>query len=106
MINASIAPDLDTDARRTQRLAISADVALRELGAGPADARLVNLSSLGFMAETEAAIRPGSRVWLTLPGPVRVNALVIWAKNGRIGGEFASPIDPLRVFQALGESQL
>jgi hypothetical protein len=48
----------------------------------------------------------GSRVWLTLPGAGRVNALVIWARNGRIGGEFAETIDPLAVIHAAGEADL
>ncbi len=68
------------------------------------DARLVNISSRGFMAETKAIIEAGSRIWLTLPGPGRVNALVVWTRGGRIGGEFAQPIDPLTVFQAIGQA--
>ena len=56
------------------------------------------------MAETDALIHPGSRIWLAIPGPGRVNALVVWARSGRIGGEFAHPIDPLSVFEALGRA--
>ena len=104
MITAKIAPDLDTDPRRRERrLEVSAEVPLRELGATSVDARLVNISSNGFMAETNADIEAGSRVWLTLPGLKRVNALVVWTNNGRLGGQFAEPIDPLKVFQALGK---
>ncbi len=58
------------------------------------------------MAETDALIEPGSRVWLTLPDAGRINGLVLWAKNGRVGGELAGPIDPLAVIQAAGESSL
>lgn len=104
MINARIAPDLNADDRREPRLPVSAPVPLRELGATGVDARLVNISSHGFMAETDADIDAGSRVWLTLPGFRRVNALVVWADNGRLGGQFAEPIDPLKVFHALGKS--
>jgi hypothetical protein len=35
-----------------------------------------------------------------------VNGLVIWSRNGCIGGAFAEPIDPLAVLQAMGESTL
>ncbi|HEY0446943.1 MAG TPA: PilZ domain-containing protein [Allosphingosinicella sp.] len=105
MINAKIAPDLDTDPRRREpRLEVSAAIPMRELGAMAVDARLVNISSNGFMAETNADIGAGSRVWLTLPGVKRVNALVVWTNNGRLGGQFAEPIDPLKVFQALGKN--
>jgi hypothetical protein len=66
----------------------------------------VNVSSNGFMVETEALIDPGARIWLSLPGAGRVNGLVVWAKSGRIGGEFAEPIDPLAVLHAVGETTL
>lgn len=104
MINAKIsAAETDEPRRREPRLAIDADVPLRELGQEAVDARLINLSSNGFMAETDALIETGSRVWLKLPGMARANALVVWAGNGRIGGEFADPIDPLEVLNAMGK---
>jgi hypothetical protein len=99
----SIAADPGPEPRREPRVPVSAAVPLRELGQGAAQARLINLSSRGFMVETEALISPGVRVWLTLPGQMRVNALVVWARDGRVGGEFADAIDPLPVFQAIGK---
>ena len=103
MIQATIAAAADPmDQRRDPRLDADAEVSLRPLGTTAVDARLVNISSLGFMAECDAEVRPGSRVWLSLPGIQRANALVVWARNGRIGGEFASPIDPLNVLHAIG----
>ena len=105
MIHAQIRIDTTTEPRRSEpRTPVSADVPVRQLGQTAVEARLVNISSRGFMAETRAVIEAGARIWLTLPGPGRVNALVVWARNGRIGGEFAQPIDPLSVFQALGEA--
>jgi hypothetical protein len=105
MIRAKIAPDLDTDPRRSEpRLELRAEVPIRALGATPVDARLVNISSNGFMAETNADLEAGMRVWLTLPGMKRVNALIIWTNNGRLGGQFAEPIDPLKVFHSLGKT--
>lgn len=107
MINARIAQDRTSDARRSEaRIEIDAAVPLRELGHPAVDARLINVSSRGFMVETDALIEPGSRVWLTLPGLARANARVVWARSGRVGGEFAEPIDPLEVFQAIGRSGL
>ncbi len=105
MIHAKIALQAEAEPRRREpREEVSAEVPLRQLGQTAVDARLLNISSRGFMAETEALIEPGSRLWLTLPAAGRVNGLVIWARNGRIGGEFAEPIDPLAVLQAVGES--
>ncbi len=105
MIHAKIVIDTTTEPRRREpRHDVFAEVPLRQLGQTSVEARLINISSRGFMAETKAVIDSGSRIWLTLPGPGRVNALVVWARNGRIGGEFAEPIDPLSVFEALGHA--
>jgi hypothetical protein len=105
VIRAKIAPDVDGDARRRElRVEVRAAIPMRELGHSGVDARLVNISSHGFMAETEALIEPGSRVWLTLPGLPRANALVLWARSGRIGGQFEDPIDPLQVLHASGKA--
>jgi hypothetical protein len=104
LIHALIAadPQAGSDARRDTRIHASAEVSLRPLGATANDARLLNISSLGFMAATDASVDPGSRIWLSLPGIPRINALVIWARDGKLGGEFAEPIDPLIVLQTIG----
>ncbi len=107
VIHAKIALQAEVEPRRREpRESVSTGIPLRQLGQRWVDARLVNLSSHGFMVETEALIEPGSRVWLTLPGAGRVNGLVVWTRNGRIGGELAEPVDPLRVIQAVGEGKV
>lgn len=105
MIHAEILPDLTSEPRRREpRLQIDADLPIRPFGATAVSARLINISSSGFMAETRALIEAGTRVWITLPGADRVNALVLWSKSGQLGGEFTHPIDPLSVIQAAGEA--
>ena len=95
----------DSDARRREaRLDACADVSLRQLGASAVGARLINISSNGFMAETDAGIEAGARVWLNLPGLNRVNALVVWSHGSKLGGEFSAPIDPLAVLNAIGQA--
>jgi hypothetical protein len=84
MMNVSISADTGAESRREPRLPVEAEVGMRELGQAAVDAKLVNLSSRGFMAETTALISPGARVWLTLPGPTRVNALVVWAATAAL----------------------
>jgi hypothetical protein len=106
VIHARIAIEAEADARSEPRLAVEAAVPLRQLGQNAVEARLLNISSRGFMAETHALIDPGCRVWLTLPGAGRINGLVLWARNGRIGGELAEAVDPLAVLQAAGETDL
>lgn len=103
MIHATISPDTSTDTRRREpRVEVTTPVTMRELGSEAVDARLLNISAHGFMAETEADIAAGARVWLALPGLPRVNALVKWTRGGRLGGEFAEPINVLDVFHAVG----
>lgn len=105
MLHARIVLDTEIEPRRREsRVEVAAGIALRPLGQSSVEARLVNLSSRGFMAETLVDVRAGARVWLTLPGAGRVNGLVIWSKDGRIGGELAEPIDPLAVIEAVGRS--
>ena len=104
-VYALIEPDLEAEPRRREaRVPLILDIGLRQFGSHGVRARLVNLSSRGFMAEADTDAYPGARIWLTLPGGSRVSAVVVWAKSGLIGGEFASPVDPLAIFQAAGEA--
>jgi hypothetical protein len=104
LINASITPELDgAEPRRSElRIGTGADVSLRKFGSTAVEARLLNISSRGFKAESDAEIPVGNRVWLTVGGLPRINALVVWAKGCRFGGEFAEPVDPLQLLEAAG----
>jgi len=81
-----------TDRRRASRLAVEIDARLRELGNEGCEARVVNISETGFMAETDGQFEVGTRVWLILPGRDRANALVKWIAGNKMGAEFAEPI--------------
>lgn len=107
-LNAAIRLDTKDDdrRRRDERSDCEAPIALREMGAFPSHAKLINISARGFMAEVSGDFESGARVWLLLPGRRRVSARIIWSKAGRIGGEFADPIDPLAIIQAAGERAL
>jgi len=93
MIKARIAEAPDpSDRRRMPRLPVDLEVQMRELGASGVEARVINISERGFMAETEAHFEVGSRVWLLLPGRERASAVVKWIAGDRLGAEFAEPI--------------
>jgi len=99
MIKARIAEDADpSDRRRMPRVPVELDVQMRELGSSGVEARVLNISERGFMAETEAHFEVGTRVWLLLPGRERASAVVKWIAGDRLGGEFAEPL-------SLGELQ-
>jgi hypothetical protein len=91
MIRARLAED-ESDRRRHPRLPIDVDAKMRELGANGAEAKVLNISEHGFMAESEGRFEVGSRVWLMLPGRERANAVVKWTAGDKIGAEFAEPI--------------
>jgi hypothetical protein len=87
--------DSDQDAadrRRGFRLPVSLEARVRELGDTGVEARIVNISERGFMAETDGCFEVGARVWLMLPGRERANAVVKWIAGNKLGAEFADPI--------------
>lgn len=93
MIKARIAEDEDeSDRRRMGRLPVALDATMRELGATGIEARVLNISERGFMAQSNGRFEVGTRVWLMLPGKERANAIVRWTAGDKLGGEFAEPI--------------
>ena len=65
---------------------------MRALGEEGSEARIVNISETGFMAQVSDVYEVGSRVWLMLPGRERANAVVKWTAGDKLGAEFADPI--------------
>jgi len=93
MIKARIGEARDsTDRRRTSRHPVGIAARVRELGAEGFEAKVLNISETGFMAEADGEFEVGTRIWLILPGRERANALVRWIAGNRIGAEFAEPI--------------
>ena len=92
-IKARIANAEDpTDRRRSTRHPVEMEARVRELGSEGSEARVVNLSDTGFMAESTGDFDVGSRVWLILPGRDRASAIVRWTAGGRLGAEFSEPV--------------
>lgn len=81
-----------SDRRRNLRHPVAIGARVRELGAEGFEARVINISETGFMAEAEGEFEVGSRIWLILPGRERANALVRWTAGNKLGAEFAEPI--------------
>jgi hypothetical protein len=91
MIKARIAED-HSERRQHSRVRVELDATVRELGTTGIEARILNISEQGFMAQAEAQFEVGSRVWLILPGRDRANAVVKWTAGDKLGAEFAEPI--------------
>lgn len=92
MIKARIATDKEAqERRRDERRPVEIDARLREMGLEGSEARVLNLSEHGFMAESSVEFEVGARVWLLLPGRERASAVVRWVEGDRLGAEFAEP---------------
>lgn len=91
MIKARIAEDR-SERRRFSRHSVELEAKVRELGASGIEARVINISESGFMAEADGHFEVGSRVWLMLPGRDRANAVVKWTAGDKLGAEFSEPI--------------
>ena len=91
-IKARIAEAEGDERRRSPRLPVAIEAKVRELGANGVEARVLNISEIGFMAESEGRFEVGSRVWLILPGRERANAVVKWTAGNKLGAEFAEPV--------------
>jgi hypothetical protein len=92
-IDARIAEDRSPADRRLQpRAPVDLEAHVREMGSTGTEARLLNISPTGFMAETGADYEVGARVWLILPGRERASAVVRWTAAGKLGAEFAEPL--------------
>lgn len=69
---------------------------------GDVEVKLTNLSSLGACAEYPGSVAPGTEVQISR-GDLSVPARIAWADDGRIGIEFADPLN-LREFRTHGQT--
>ena len=94
-MKARIAGQSIDERRKSERQEVALDAQVREMGAEGCEARILNISETGFMAEvTDIEFEVGSRIWLLLPERERASALVKWTAGDKIGAQFAEPIDP------------
>jgi hypothetical protein len=83
------------EGRSAERRIVNLAARLREPGATIVDAEVRDLSTDGFMADTNLTLEIGAIVWLKLPGLEPQNSRVAWAEDGRIGCQFSAPLHPL-----------
>lgn len=90
------------DKRATLRRAVRLDARVRDRNAARFAIRVVDLSRTGLRAETASTIRPGSLIWITLPGLQSLEAEVAWQRGEHIGAAFRQPLHPA-VFEHIVE---
>lgn len=79
--------------RRSTRIAVDRTASLRPETWYDVEVRLRDLSTTGFLVETDDTIPIGSFVMIELPGIGAVHAQVRWQVGGRMGAMFLDPID-------------
>jgi len=85
------------EGRSAERRIVNLAARLRDPGARIIDVEVLNLSTDGFMAETDVVFDIGTNVWLKLPGLEAQNSRVMWAEDGKAGFQFAAPLHPATV---------
>lgn len=80
------------EGRRAERRVVNLAASLREPGATVCDADVLNLSSDGFMAQSDMALDQGQIVYLKLPGLEALKSRVAWVEEGKAGFEFTAPL--------------
>lgn len=83
-----------SEGRRAERRVVNLAARLREPGASVVGAVVHNLSTDGFMAETELKLEMGAEVWLRLPGLEAQKSSVVWIEENKAGFKFAAPLHP------------
>lgn len=91
-----------SDNRATLRRDVRLDARVRDRNASRFSVRVVDLSRTGFRGETAFTIRPGSTIWITLPGLQSLEAQVAWQRGEHIGAAFRQPLHPA-VFEHIVE---
>lgn len=83
----------DREPRRAERLRVRMDAGLREPGSSLRfDVDVVDLSVVGFRCETSFTLRPGNRVFLTIPTLGPIAAVVAWQRGLAYGCSFETPL--------------
>jgi hypothetical protein len=80
--------------RKSERVALELDAALRQRGGSGVAVHILDLSVDGFRASTHLDLPPGADVWLRLPGLEPYQAKVAWSKGQYVGCAFERPLHP------------
>lgn len=80
--------------RAAERVHLTLTAGLRKQGESRFDARIADLSTVGFRVESHYAMPSGTQVFLTLPGLSAIPARVIWSRDNSLGCRFETPIHP------------
>ena len=94
------------DERGAERYRLLLPAAAEKPGSGVIETIVHDLSTSGFLIETQAPLGVGSEILLDVPGAGSVAAEVAWASGSFFGGQFRTPLSPAAVTAAFAASRV
>jgi hypothetical protein len=94
------------DERNAERYRLLLAASGEKPGNGLIDVTVHDLSTSGFLVETQAPLSVGSEILLDIPGAGSVAAEVAWNSGNFFGGQFAKPLSPAAVTAAFAASRV
>ena len=91
--------------RRAERVPIGADISLRRSFDTRYQVQIVDFSPHGRRVELVERVKPGDRLWISLPGIETLEATTCWVEDFVAGLEFIHPLHP-SVFDMLTSRML
>jgi PilZ domain len=82
------------DERRAQRADVNARVTVRERGSSKFAVDLIDISVTGFRFKTLYTVKIQTRIWITLPGLVGLEAEIAWHRDPLYGAFFVYSLHP------------
>ena len=81
-----------TQPRRAERIPIGADISLRRSFETRYSVRILDFSPHGARVELVERVKPGDRLWISLPGIETLEATTCWVDGFVAGVEFVHPL--------------
>lgn len=83
---------VESVSRRTERVALSADIDFRRIGDHRHRVHILDFSPHGCRIESPVVVRPDDIIWISLPGIEMMQAQICWVDLWIAGVEFDTPM--------------
>jgi hypothetical protein len=104
--NAQLKYPDSADERGAERYRLLLAASAEKPGIGTMGVTVHDLSTGGFLVETQAPLSVGSKILLEIPGAGSVSADIAWASGNFFGGQFQTPLPPSAVTAAFAASRV
>jgi hypothetical protein len=104
--NAQLKYSHPADERGAERYRLLLPASAEKPGSGVIDIIVHDLSTSGFLVETQSPLSVGSEISLDIPGAGTVAAEVTWNSGNFFGGQFQAPLSPSAVTSAFAASRV